>query len=407
VIVTVRALAVDASGNVFVTGVAGAGLRTTSGAAVPASQAPQGGPYLVKVDRTGATLYATYLTVKGARPASAPRADQSTWDTPSTPYAIAVDAAGNAYVAGQASASDFAVTPGAPDTTDNQNRDAFVVKVRADGGAIVFVARLGGSDAERATSVAVAADGSVIVGGKTATLSYRGTNAFQTAVTFNNGTPLVDRETGFVARLAADGMSWRAIAAIGTVGGNLVDGAGADPYPVAVAVDRAGMVYAAGTTYPNRTLPVTRDSPSAAYGAFVMKMAADLSRLQYSAAFGFGVATAIAVDDHGAAYIAGYERGAFAAKVVDAAVPLALTSDASPGRAGVTLTLRATLADARFEGDVSFRNESGQLGTAPLVAGSAALSVRLPPGVHRVVAQFTGSGTFANAVAELVQVIEP
>ncbi len=165
-IATIRALAVDGAGNVYLTGTAGPGLATTPNAAFGPNV--QGGPYAIKLSATGAKLYATYLTLRGTRPALAPSPGQSTWDAATTPYAIAVDASGNVVIAGQASASDFAVTPGSPDTSDQRNRDAVVVKLNASGTAVMFVARLGGDDADRATGVAIAPDGAIVIGGKTA-----------------------------------------------------------------------------------------------------------------------------------------------------------------------------------------------------------------------------------------------
>src|SRR5439155_2223440 len=116
-----------------------------------------------------AIAYATYLSIPASRPSSQPASGQSTIDTVTTAYSLAVDASGNAYIAGQAAASDFPVTPGSPDTTDTRNRDAFVAKVNPIGSTLLFVARLGGSDAERATSIALSPDGGIVVGGKTAT----------------------------------------------------------------------------------------------------------------------------------------------------------------------------------------------------------------------------------------------
>ena len=64
-------------------------------------------------------------------------------------YGIAVDSAGNAYVAGWTESAEdtFPVTVG-PNLTYNGGDDAFVAKVRADGTALVYAGFIGGSDYE-------------------------------------------------------------------------------------------------------------------------------------------------------------------------------------------------------------------------------------------------------------------
>ncbi len=407
---TVRALAIDGAGNLYLTGVAGAGLGTTSGAAVSAGAAVGGGPYLLKLSPAGATIYSTYLTVKGSRSSIAPATDQSTWDTASTGYAVVIDAAGNAYVAGQALAADLPVTGGSPDTADTQNRDAFVLKVSPTGQALLFVARLGGGDAERATDVVLAPDGSLLVGGKSASLPFVGTtNAFQTTVAFDAGTVRESRETAFIAKLAADGSAWRAVAAIGSSGGSLVKDVGSEPYPLRLAVDPSGAVYAAGTTFPNRSLPlVQNEAGTDVYGAFVMKIAPDLSALRYSTTLGGGVATGLAVDAFGNAYVSGYDVDAFVAKLNDRTVPLALAADVNPAIQGQVVTLRAVTADARYSGTVDFSDAGRLLGSVPVASGTAMLAIQPTAGVHRFQAIFRGTGQFGKGtLAELIVVVNP
>src|SRR5262249_544381 len=112
---TIRAIAVDATGAVYFTGVAAAGMATSANAAIPASSACTGGPYLTKLSPGGGSVaYSTYLSVQGSRPSIAPDAQESPIDNRTTAYALAVDAVGNAYLAGQAQANDFPATPNAP-----------------------------------------------------------------------------------------------------------------------------------------------------------------------------------------------------------------------------------------------------------------------------------------------------
>ena len=446
VVQTIRALAIDAAGGIYFTGVAGPRLQTSANAAIKSSQAIAGGPYLIKLSADGVSVsYSTYLSVQGSRTSLAPDPSQSSIDAASTAYALTVDAIGNAYVAGQAKASDLPVTPGAPDTVDDKNRDAFVAKVNPTGSAISWVARLGGTDAERATSIALAPDGSVVIGGKTATQPFRGTaGAFQLEVEFGAGDLFVNRETGFVAKLAADGSRWIFVAPIGGAVGNLVRGANGDPSPVKVAVDGAGAIYAAGSAEHRlpvgamdllgNLLPIQSPAyyddgsaaatfgPDAAFrftGGFLMKITPDGRRLVYSVIVNTGKVTGLALDAFGAAYLAGYQAGApqvnaaqaapgsvFVTKVIDQAAPVLLVTAPNPVEAGQPVTLTANVGDARFNGSIEFRDGAQLLAGVPVIGGAATFTTTLATGIHRLNATFRGAGPFdGTASAEVVQII--
>jgi hypothetical protein len=105
-------IAVDASGNAYVTGFAGRNLPTTPNAF---QTTPGGGgdAFVTKLNGSGsALLYSTYL--------GGTRFDSG--------QGIAVDASGNAYVAGVTDSSDFPITPGVLQTTFGRFDDAFVSK---------------------------------------------------------------------------------------------------------------------------------------------------------------------------------------------------------------------------------------------------------------------------------------
>ena len=444
-VMTIRALSVDAAGAIYLTGVAGPGLATTAGALLTAMPTPTSAyvtasaPYLIKLMPGGAaTAFATYLSVPGRRAWAPDGYDQSLVDAATTAYALAVDASGNSYIAGQATSDQFPITPGSPDTGDTKHRDAFVAKVNPTGTALLFTARLGGADAERATGIALSADGTIVVGGKTATQPFWGTSrTFQPIVVFRPGTPYLERETGFVAKLSADGRQWLFVATLGADGGNLVNGAvnSADISPVKVAVDASGAIYAAGTTSPYRDLVQHVDGspvPNAfggidTSGAFVVKISSDGAQLLYLAALGgLGTATGLALDNVGNAYVSGYGSltatvdatlaapmyegdysSAFVAKLNDQYAPLILSTDRNPGIAGQTLMLTATVADARDNGTVEFDDGSEVLGIVPVSAGRAMLPVSLGVGVHRLSANYRGAGPFdGNAAREVVQSID-
>ena len=444
-VMTIRALAVDASGAIYFTGVAAPGLATTPGALLAAMPAPNGAnltataPYLIKLAPGGtATVFATYLSVAGRRSGLPDLYDQSLVDTATTAYALAVDAAGNSYLAGQATSDEFSVTTGSPDTLDTKHRDAFVAKVNQTGSALLFVSRLGGADADRATGIALSPDGTIVVGGKTATQPFWGTTySFQSIVVFRSGTYYVDRETGFVAKLAADGSKWLFVATLGTDGGNLANGAwnAFEAYPVKVAVDASGAIYAAGTASSYRDLVQLVNGSAVPNslggvdlsGAFVVKISADGSKLLHLAALGgLGVATGLALDNLGNAYLSGYgsymatvnaplaapmyesdTSSAFVAKLNDQSAPLTLTADRNPGVAAQTLMLTAMVSGARNDGAVEFDEGNQVLGIVPMWGGRATLAVSLSAGMHRLRATYRGGGPFNGYSAlELIESID-
>ncbi len=447
-VTTIRALAIDAAGGIYFTGVAGPGLATTANAAIPATGAPNGGPYLIKFAPGGGSIaYATYLSVAGGRNSVAADPQQSSTDSATSAYAVIVDAAGSAYVAGQAKANDFPVTAGAPDTADNQNRDAFVAKINANGSALVWVARLGGSDAERATGIALAPDGGVVVVGKVATrlLTSVG-DVFQSSFAYNSFPE--DREHGFVAKLAPDGSRWLFVVEIGSAGGNLVRNArDPNPSPLKVAVDASGAIHVAGNTGPDRELPlgsrssrdivatpvqspgffsagspIDRTSPESIYrhaGAFLMKMTPDAKDLLYSVIVNSGNATGLAVDAYGAAYVVGYGAGApqvnaaqaspgnvFVAKVLSQSAPVILATTPNPSVTGAGVVLVASVAGIRYAGSIEFRDGAQLLASVPLVNGTASYPMAPGVGIHRITATFVGAGPFNGVQApEVVQVV--
>jgi hypothetical protein len=437
---TIRALAVDSNGSVYFTGVAQPGLITGPNAVIPSvSTGTVVAPYLIKLAPGGATtVFATYLSTHGSRPGTRRPADVAGFpvDSETTAYALTVDASGNSYLAGQANADDFPVTPGsaAGHSYDTQFRDAFVAKLNPTGTAFVFVARLdgGGNDEDRATSIALAPDGGIVIGGKSAAEPFYGFGtAFQDQVVLPPHTDS-DREIGFIAKLRADGSDWQFVAPIGAYHGNLLAelfSAYGDAAPIKVAVDGNGGIYAAGTARSADSLPVLTNIPGVnAVGgfnyAFIMKLSPDGSRQIYSTVLGGGVATGLALDGFGNAYVAGYKAGpplingeirssgdydvssVFVAKLNDQVAPLILATDHNPGTAGQPVDLVARLADSRYAGTIEFRNGAQVVGTVATSAGSAMLPLTLAAGIYRLSAVFHGGGPFDGiAVPELVQVI--
>ena len=181
-----KGIALDLAGNIYIAGETLGGVPTTPGAFQRERKTPHGNcisplyadrsaalgsacsdAFVMKLDPAGRLIYSTYLSgteVDGA-------------------VAIAVDAQGNAYVAGYTSSPDFPVTPGAFQTkttnrapafvellgslgTDEVD-DAFVVKLNPTGSALVYATLIGGSESDRANAIALDRLGQAYVTGFT------------------------------------------------------------------------------------------------------------------------------------------------------------------------------------------------------------------------------------------------
>jgi hypothetical protein len=125
--------------------------------------------FVSKLDPSGSTLvYSTYLG--GA-------------DTDEG-HGIAVDGAGNAYVAGRASSTNFPITAGAIQTTSAGGRETFVTKLDPSGSTLVYSTYLGGAGDDESTGIAIDTAGSVYLSGTTTSINFPTTSgAFDT--TFN------------------------------------------------------------------------------------------------------------------------------------------------------------------------------------------------------------------------------
>ncbi len=144
-------------------------------------------------------------------------------------YAVAVDLAGNVYVAGETDSADFPETgrldPVGPST------DAFVVKLDPTGSHVLWATIFGGSFADSARAIAVDAAGEVYVAGQTFSPDFPAGPGRRLPAPIAHG-------TGFLLKLDADG---RHVAFARFVGADL-DASLA----TGVAADAAGRAYVVG-----------------------------------------------------------------------------------------------------------------------------------------------------------------
>ena len=189
--------------------------------------------------------------------------------------AVAVDAAGSLYVAGQTDSLDFPVTAGAAQSANAGGTDVFVAKIGPAGGPLAFATYLGGSSADVGNGVALGPGGTVFVAGETASADFPVTpGAFQTA------SP--GPRAGFVAKLDAAG---GALVYSTYLGGSLTARCNA------IAVDSSGQAYVVGRTdSPNFPTTAGVDFPAylGAFDGFVTKLNAAGSGPVYSTYLGGG-----------------------------------------------------------------------------------------------------------------------
>jgi hypothetical protein len=188
---------------------------------------------------------------------------------------IAVDVAGNAYVAGNTGAADFPTTPGAFQTTLKSYSDAFISKLNPAGTALLYSTYLGGNGGDGAASIAIDAGGNAYVTGGTGSSDFPTTpGAFQTSPKFTS--------QAFITKLNPTGTALVYSTYLG--GSATCSGRG-------IAIDAAGNAYVAGVTSAAATdFPTTagayQTSPNGFGDAFVTKLNSTGSGLVYSTLLG-------------------------------------------------------------------------------------------------------------------------
>ena len=208
---------------------------------------------------------------------------------------VALDAAGNAYVTGSSSSADFPTTSGAYRTSPAGLDDAFVVKLNATGSSLLYATLLGGAGSDLPAGIAVDSSGNAYIAGYTNSLSFPvTTGAFQK--NFGGGW-----QDAFAAKLNASGSGLVYATYLGGQGNDMANG---------IAVDSLGFAYIAGYT-DSTNFPVVNALRVAAGGqgdGFVAKLNPAGNGLAYATYLGGAQAdtvTAVAVDASGNAYVTG------------------------------------------------------------------------------------------------------
>ena len=279
-------IAIDGSGAVYV-GVytASSNFPTTAGA----FDTSLGGLYdgaVAKLSANGASLlYSTYLGGSGANDYL---------------RAIAVDASGQAVVAGATDSNNFPMVGGSYDTSFGGTFDAFVTKINTTGTGLVWSTYIGGAGSDSADDLVLDGSGTVYLTGQAASGFPTTAGAYDSTVggTFD----------GHATKLNSTGTSLLYATVFG--------GSGIDK-GTAIAITDATTLYVAGDT-PSTEFPTTAGAYDTSFGGnddmFALKL--DLTQtgsaqLKYSTFIGgslYDRVNGLAVDSDGRAHIAGWTQ---------------------------------------------------------------------------------------------------
>jgi len=368
----IRAVAVDGTGNIYVTG-------TTASADLPMAPGSYAGNmdiFVAKYDASGVLQFVTYLGSDSTQMEEG--------------RGIAVGPSGTIYVTGAASAG---FSPSFPTTTNayaacNQNLDAFLAVLNANTGApdyvtcitggsgmvgeaiavdssgyayiagrrytsvlpdafylkldptagtsgMVFSNSLGGSEGDEARGIALDASDNIYLTGLTASADFPVSNALQG--TYGGGP-----SDAFVAKVKADGT--------GLLSSSFLGGSGTEEGN-AIAVDATGNAFVTGWTASSDFPATTQDTTlGGSRDAFVAKSTSSgaLGYARYLGGNGFDEGRGIAYDGAGGVYVTGGAASTdFAANGSGAAGSDAFLSRlGSTGAAVYSIPLAGSGADA-------------------------------------------------------------
>jgi hypothetical protein len=254
---TATSVVLDASGNVYATGMTEYGFHPPFPPFPTTPNAIQPGPaqgwnsFVTKFDTNGKMLYSTYL--------GGDRAD-----------GIAVDSIGNMYVAGRTSSANFPVR-NAFQSVLRGSSDAFITVLNAQGSAFIYSTYLGGSGSDAATAIAVDGSGNAYVAGTTTSADFPTANPIRPAA--SGGTD------SFIVKLNPAGSAMMYGTYLGGSGNDLATG---------IAVDSSNSAYVSGrTNSPNfPTVSAFQSALKGGFDVFVTKVNPAGTAFSYSTYLG-------------------------------------------------------------------------------------------------------------------------
>jgi len=217
-----QSIAVDAAGNAYVTG-------ATTSSNFPTQNPEQGtlggaqNVFVTKFSAAGIFVYSTYLGGNGMDSGAG----------------IAIDSTGNAYVTGQTSSTNFPTLNASQSTYGTGSSDAFVTKLVSGGSGLAYSTYLGGNGTDQGTGIAVDTAGNAYVAGYTQSTNFPTKSALQNTCSYCS----FFGGSAFVTKYNSSG---------GVVYSTYLGGSAfvstTDNFARAIAADASGNAYVTGDT---------------------------------------------------------------------------------------------------------------------------------------------------------------
>ncbi|MFN2454775.1 MAG: SBBP repeat-containing protein [Pyrinomonadaceae bacterium] len=267
-------IAVDAAGSAYVTGLTNSDYPTTPGAFKTSGTPFASTLFVSKLSPDGSNfVYSTFIGGSGSN------------GSVDIGKGIAVDAAGNAYVTGFTTSTDFPTRNAFQEKHGGGVQDAFVAKLNAAGSDLLYSSFIGGSSFEMGNRIAVDSSANAYVTGRVDSIN---SSTFPTTPGALRTTPREQNPSGdgFVAKINTN------------------------------ASGASSLIY---STYCDASNDIAADPPGNAYvagGTLVLKLNSAGTALVYSFNYGStnnggsnipnAVANGVAVDSSGNAYVTGF-----------------------------------------------------------------------------------------------------
>ena len=277
-------IAVDFNGDPYVVGfTSSATFPVTTGSLITVKPSTgSNSGFVAKLDTSLNVTYGTYLGGSGSDSAAA----------------VAVSSTFQAYIVGTTNSTNFPTTSNVYQTSSQGEGDAFVAELNAAGTALVYSTYLGGSSADQANAIALDSSGNAYVTGTTESTNFPTTNgAFLTS----KPTDATYLYNVFVTKVDPGGAT---LGYSTFLGGNSYY----SDASTGIAADSTGNAYVVGSTSATN-FPTT---PGALFDSsqsfFLSELNAAGDSVVYSTYFGGssgGTAGGIALDGNGNAYVVG------------------------------------------------------------------------------------------------------
>ena len=269
------AVAVDSTGNAHIAGVSGGTkFPTTANALTSVALAAPAG-FVSKLGPNGQMIYSTLFG-----------RDNTSIN------ALALDAAGDVYIAGSTGSVSFPATAAAPQRAFAGGTDAFVAKLNLRTPSVVYATLAGGSGFDSFSGIAVNASGVACVAGSTNSVTFPVSNAVQPSY---GGS-----QDALAGCLNPFGTGWNFLTYWGGTNPDIAS---------AIALDSEGNPVLAGATMSWNFPAAASATAPREYDAFITKLRANGSAAIFSKLIGGAgsdAATGVAVDAGGTIWVGGY-----------------------------------------------------------------------------------------------------